>query len=220
MYTLSTAAKFAMFSFFCGLNSPRRSHLNICTRLRRRSMSLTSRMSNSSRITYAEPVKLGRWQRPSIQQRLSWPPLVHLNCFTWISSVLIIILLFQMKHLNMALLLLMITLDTHGYTLLLTNMKCRKSSNDFPRGLQPTLVWRSSTSEVTMELSSRIPVLMTILMNLVLLMNYLLLYSSAEWRRGAQEQNSCWDGSHYAWWIQNTSSFLDWGNWYCVPHHQ
>ena len=35
---------------------------------------------------------------------------------------------------------LMITLITHGYTLLLTNMKCRKSSNDFPRGLQPTLV--------------------------------------------------------------------------------
>ena len=31
-------------------------------------------------------------------------------------------------------------LVTHGYTLSLTNMKCRKSSNDFPRGLQPTLV--------------------------------------------------------------------------------
>ena len=28
----------------------------------------------------------------------------------------------------------------NGFTLLLTNMKCRKSSNDFPRGLQPTLV--------------------------------------------------------------------------------
>ena len=38
------------------------------------------------------------------------------------------------------LLLLMIILVTHGYTLLLTNMKCRKSSNNFPRGLQPTLV--------------------------------------------------------------------------------
>ena len=38
------------------------------------------------------------------------------------------------------LLLLMITLVTHGYTLLLTNMKCKKSSNNFPRGLQPTLV--------------------------------------------------------------------------------
>ena len=38
------------------------------------------------------------------------------------------------------LVILMITLVTHGYTLLLTNMKCRKSSNDFPRGLQPTLV--------------------------------------------------------------------------------
>ena len=42
--------------------------------------------------------------------------------------------------LNMALLLLMITLVTHGYILSLTNVKCRKSSNDFPRGLQPTLV--------------------------------------------------------------------------------
>ena len=34
----------------------------------------------------------------------------------------------------------MIILATHGYTLLLTNMKCRKSSNDFPRGLRPTSV--------------------------------------------------------------------------------
>ena len=59
---------------------------------------------------------------------------------TWISSVLIIILLLQIMHLYMALLLLMIILVTHGYTLLLTNMKCGKSSNDFPRGLQPTLV--------------------------------------------------------------------------------
>ena len=36
-----------------------------------------------------------------------------------------------MMHPYMALLLLMIILVTHGYTLLLTNMKCRKSSNDF-----------------------------------------------------------------------------------------
>ena len=132
-------------------------------------------MSNSSRITYAEPVKLEKWPRPSIQRRLSWPLLVHSNCFTWTSLDLIITQQSLMMHLYMVLSLLMITLDIHGYTLLLTNMKCRKSSNDFPRGLQPTLVWRSSTSEVTMELSSRILVLMTILMNLVLLMSYLLL---------------------------------------------
>ena len=38
------------------------------------------------------------------------------------------------------LLLVMITLVTNGCILSLTNMKCRKSSNNFPRGLQPTLV--------------------------------------------------------------------------------
>ena len=34
----------------------------------------------------------------------------------------------------------MITLATHGCISSLTNVKCSKSSNDFPRGLQPTLV--------------------------------------------------------------------------------
>ena len=43
-------------------------------------------------------------------------------------------------HLYMAFSLLMIILDIHGCISSLTKMKCRKSSNDFPRGLQPTLV--------------------------------------------------------------------------------
>ena len=40
----------------------------------------------------------------------------------------------------MALLLLMIILVILGCISSLTKLKCRKSSNDFPRGLQPTLV--------------------------------------------------------------------------------
>ena len=137
-------------------------------------MSLALRMSNSSShlCGASEAGKMTKAKHPSKTIMTTTRPfeLLHMDLFgpNHYSAV-------QMMHLYMALLLLMITLDTHGYTLLLTNMKCRKSSNDFPRGLQPTLVRRSSTSEVTMELSSRILVLMTILMNLVLLMSYLFL---------------------------------------------
>ena len=190
-----------------------------CTHSRRRSMSLASRVSNSSRTICVELARLEIWPSQSTPQRLSWLPLVHLNCFTWISLALIIIPHSPMKHLYKALLLLMTILVIHGCISSLTKLKCRKSSNDFPRGLQQTLVWRSSTLEVKMGPSSRILVLMTILMKLVLLTSYLLLILL-----GRMASWSARTGLSLRWLVlclMNTRRLLASGlRQFCIPHHQ
>ena len=61
-----------------------------CIHSRRRSTSLASRVSNSSKIIFVGLVRLERSPEPSIPQRLSWPLLVPLNYFIWISSALLI----------------------------------------------------------------------------------------------------------------------------------
>ena len=103
-------------------------------------MSLPSRMSNSAKDHLCgayEAEKMTKAKHPAKTIMTTTRPfeLLHMDLFdpNHYSAI-------SMKHLNMALLLLMIILVTHGYTLLLTNMKCKKSSNDFSRGLQPTLV--------------------------------------------------------------------------------